>query len=148
MALKRIKREFEEIEKNQPPNYSVSLFNNEDFYQWKAIIVGSEESFYKGGRFVLQINISKKYPFKPPKIRFLTEIYHPNIKSFGQLYFNEITDQWSPALEISKILAIICQLLSNPDPDSPLVPEIAKIYKSNNQLFIQTAQKCVRKYAN
>ena len=37
----------------------------------------------------------------------------------------------SPALTISKVLLSICSLLTDPNPDDPLVPEIAHIYKTN-----------------
>ncbi len=37
----------------------------------------------------------------------------------------------SPALTISKVLLSICSLLTDPNPDDPLVPEIAHLYKAN-----------------
>ena len=37
----------------------------------------------------------------------------------------------SPALTISKVLLSICSLLCDPNPDDPLVPEIAHLYKTN-----------------
>jgi len=38
-------------------------------------------------------------------------------------------DNWSPALTISKVLLSICSLLNEPNPDDPLVPEIARLLK-------------------
>ena len=37
----------------------------------------------------------------------------------------------SPALTISKVLLSICSLLCDPNPDDPLVTEIAHLYKTN-----------------
>jgi ubiquitin-protein ligase len=34
-------------------------------------------------------------------------------------------------LTISKVLLSICSLLTDPNPDDPLVPEIAHLYKTN-----------------
>ena len=36
-------------------------------------------------------------------------------------------DQWSPALTISKVLLSISSLLTDPNPNDPLVPEIAQV---------------------
>jgi len=58
-----------------------------------------------------------------------------------------LKDNWSPALTISKVLLSICSLLTDPNPNDPLVPEIAKQYKENRALHDKTAREWTRKYA-
>ena len=58
-----------------------------------------------------------------------------------------LKDQWSPALTASKVLLSICSLLTDPNPDDPLVPEIARLYKTNREQYNATAREWTQKYA-
>ena len=40
---------------------------------------------YPGGVFKLELFLPDDYPMTPPKIRFLTKIYHPNIDKLGRI---------------------------------------------------------------
>jgi ubiquitin-conjugating enzyme E2 D/E len=116
-------------------------------FTWQATIMGPGESPYQGGVFFLQIKFPTDYPFKPPRIQFNTKIYHPNINSNGGICLDILKDQWSPALTISKVLLSICSLLTDPNPNDPLVPEIAQLYKTNKAEYEKTAREWTRKYA-
>ncbi len=129
------------------------------------------DSPYTGGVFFLNITFPTDYPFKPPKVSFTTRIYHPNINANGSICLDILRDQWSPALTISKgmrgvhrhclpcpldpnrwlicsaVLLSICSMLTDPNPDDPLVPEIAHTYKTDRAKYEQTAREWTRKYA-
>ncbi|KAK1875799.1 Ubiquitin-conjugating enzyme E2 D2 [Dissostichus eleginoides] len=47
----------------------------------------------------------------------------------------------------SPVLLSICSLLCDPNPDDPLVPEIARIYKTDPVKYNKTAQDWTQKYA-
>uniref|UniRef100_A0A8C8J4U2 E2 ubiquitin-conjugating enzyme n=1 Tax=Oncorhynchus tshawytscha TaxID=74940 RepID=A0A8C8J4U2_ONCTS len=105
------------------------------------------DSPYQGGVFFLTIHFPTDYPFKPPKVAFTTRIYHPNINSNGSICLDILRSQWSPALTISKVLLSICSLLCDPNPDDPLVPEIARIYKTDREKYNRIAREWTQKYA-
>lgn len=109
--------------------------------------MGPPDSPYQGGVFFLTIHFPTDYPFKPPKVAFTTRIYHPNINSNGSICLDILRSQWSPALTISKVLLSICSLLCDPNPDDPLVPEIARIYKTDREKYNELAREWTRKYA-
>ena len=109
--------------------------------------MGPDDSPYTGGVYFLNIPFPTDYPFKPPKVTFTTRIYHPNINSNGSICLDILKDQWSPALTISKVLLSISSLLTDPNPDDPLVPEIAHIYKGDKPKYEATAREWTRKYA-
>ena len=58
----------------------VSLFNG-DLRHWKGYIEGPDDTPYMGGSFQIDIQLPAEYPYKPPKMKFDTKIWHPNISS-------------------------------------------------------------------
>ena len=146
-SLKPITREFTNFNKDPPTNCSAGP-EGDDLYHWTATIMGPEGSPYYGGVFYLNITFPSNYPFKPPKIAFITKIYHPNINSSGGICLDILKDNWSPALTISKVLLSICSLLTDPNPDDPLVPEIARKFKDNRVQYEITAREWTQCYAN
>eukprot|EP00356_Strombidium_inclinatum_P008189 CAMPEP_0170487798 /NCGR_PEP_ID=MMETSP0208-20121228/6526_1 /TAXON_ID=197538 /ORGANISM="Strombidium inclinatum, Strain S3" /LENGTH=149 /DNA_ID=CAMNT_0010762195 /DNA_START=30 /DNA_END=479 /DNA_ORIENTATION=+ len=146
-ALKRIQKELIDLGKDPPANCSAGPIDEKDQYHWQATIMGPDDSPYAGGVFFLNIHFPTDYPFKPAKINFTTRIYHPNINSNGSICLDILKEQWSPALTISKVLLSISSLLTDPNPDDPLVPEIAHIYKTDKSKYETTAREWARKYA-
>ncbi|PMB68167.1 Ubiquitin-conjugating enzyme E2 [Beauveria bassiana] len=130
-----------------PPSSCSAGPVGEDLFHWQATIMGPSDSPYSGGVFFLAIHFPTDYPFKPPKVNFTTRIYHPNINSNGSICLDILRDQWSPALTISKVLLSICSMLTDPNPDDPLVPEIAHVYKTDRPRYEATAREWTRKYA-
>lgn len=53
----------------------------ENFSELKGEIAGPPDTPYEGARFQLEIKIPETYPFNPPKVRFVTKIWHPNVSS-------------------------------------------------------------------
>lgn len=83
----------------------------------------------------------------PPKVRFLTRIYHPNIDRLGRICLDILKDKWSPALQIRTVLLSIQALLSAPNPDDPLNNEAADLWKTNEPVAMQTARDWSKQYA-
>jgi len=145
-TLQRIQKELLEIQRDPPANCSAGP-EGEDLYEWQASIMGPRDSPYQGGVFWLKIHFPKDYPFKPPKVMFLTKIYHPNISSSGAICIDILKDNWSPALTISKVLLCICSLLDDPNPDDPLVPDIAELFKNDRDAYNVKARDSTMVYA-
>ena len=139
-AYKRIQKELTDIIKDPPDNCSAGPVEENDIFKWNATIIGPVDSPYEGGIFRLRIIFPERFPYKPPLVQFVTKIYHPNIASNGNICLDILKDQWSPALTVSKILLSISSLLTDPNPEDPLVPDIADICKNNPEKFRDIAK--------
>ena len=72
---------------------------------------------YEGGTFHIDIQIGASYPFEPPKMKFLTKVWHPNVSSAsGAICLDVLKDQWSPALTLKTALLSCQALLAAPEP--------------------------------
>lgn len=147
MAQRRIQRELLEIQADPPANCSAGPEDERDLFRWEGVIFGPADSPYAGGVFRLKIIFPTDYPFKCPNVTFTTKIFHPNVNAAGIICLDILKTQWSPALTISKVLLSICSLLCDPNPNDPLVPEIAHMYKTDRARYDETARAYTQKYA-
>ena len=106
-----------------------------------AVIEGAEGTPYAQGHFKLSVSIPLRYPFEPPKVHFITPIYHPNIDRLGRICLDILKDKWSPALQMRTVLLSIQALLSAPNPDDPLENNVADAWKSNEKGAIETGAR-------
>eukprot|EP00980_Cylindrotheca_fusiformis_P008735 scaffold1868_cov193-Cylindrotheca_fusiformis.AAC.20 len=121
----------------------------------KGTILGPEGTCYEGGVFNIDITIPKQYPFEPPKMKFTTKIWHPNISSqtgaicLSRFYAPKdiLKDQWSPALTIKTALLSLQALMCSPEPGDPQDAEVAKMYISDRKKFDSTAKFWTESYA-
>ena len=148
MAIRRITKEMESINRNPPPFTSAGPVDDNNIFHFQATIMGPPGTPYAGGVFFLDVIYPIDYPFKPPTIKFISKIYHCNINSEnGAISLDILTDQWSPSLSISSLLVSITSLLSDPNPDKPLVPEIATLFKNDRAKHDEVAKEWTQKYA-
>ena len=146
-SLRRIQKELEEIKKEPPANCTAGPINLDNFYIWDATIIGPSNSPYSGGIFKLSVTFNEKYPFKPPKIKFKTKIYHPNININGSICLDILNTNWSPALTIIKVLLSISSLLTDPNPKDPLYKEAATLYMKNRVEYNKKARLMTLQHA-
>jgi len=116
-AVKRITRELTEILSTSDfPTFVVP----DDLFFWRVVLQGPAGSPYEGRFFLVTLQFPNDYPFKPPKVRFQTRVYHTNINNDGGICLDILKDAWSPALTASKIMITLRSLLADPNFADPL----------------------------
>lgn len=106
-----------------------------------GVLNGPADTPYSGGTFRIDINIPTDYPFGPPKMKFITKVWHPNVSSqTGAICLDILKDQWSPALTIKTAMLSLQALLCSPEPNDPQDAQVANMYLSNYEQFQSTAK--------
>jgi hypothetical protein len=78
----RILKELAEVSKDDTSGVSASVVPGTGGNRHLlGRIKGPEGTVYDGGVFEIDIVIPQPYPFEPPKMKFMTKIWHPNISS-------------------------------------------------------------------
>ena len=143
----RIKKEYAECQNQKEAEISATLVDDK-LTHWKGRIAGPKNTPYEGGTFVVDIQVPENYPFVPPKMRFDTKIWHPNVSSAnGAICLDILKDQWSPALTMRTALLSLQALLSCPNPDDPQDAQVAGQYKSDIKAWEATARFWTDTYA-
>mmetsp|Transcript_11315 Transcript_11315/g.17175 ORF Transcript_11315/g.17175 Transcript_11315/m.17175 type:complete len:167 (+) Transcript_11315:112-612(+) len=160
-ALRRLTKEYKEFDCSRPDLVLSAVPLNDDPFHCTATIRGPANTPYDGGVFNLEMIFPTDYPFKPPRVKFLTKIYHCNINETGGICLDVLMDNWSPALTIPKILLSIVALLSSPNAHfltddeyvanikdlKPTMIERAKLYNSNKAQYEKIAKEWTLQYA-
>lgn len=121
---------------------------NDSYTELRGEIAGPPDTPYEGGNFVLEIKVPETYPFNPPKVRFITKIWHPNISSVtGAICLDILKDQWAAAMTLRTVLLSLQALLSAAEPDDPQDAVVAKQFKENLEMFQMTARHWTNVYA-
>ncbi|CAA9959973.1 hypothetical protein CFE70_003413 [Pyrenophora teres f. teres 0-1] len=143
---KRIIKETERLV-NEPVQGISATPHDDNLRYFDVTIDGPSQSPYEGGVFKLELFLPDDYPMTPPKVRFLTKIYHPNIDRLGRICLDVLKSNWSPALQIRTILLSIQALLGAPNPDDPLANDVAQAWKEDEKQAVKTAQEWTQQYA-
>uniref|UniRef100_A0A8C4EA15 E2 ubiquitin-conjugating enzyme n=4 Tax=Percomorphaceae TaxID=1489872 RepID=A0A8C4EA15_DICLA len=102
---------------------------------WNAVIFGPEGTPFEDGTFKLIVEFTEEYPNKPPTVRFVSKMFHPNVYADGSICLDILQNRWSPTYDVSSILTSIQSLLDEPNPNSPANSQAAQLYQENKREY-------------
>ena len=141
---KRLASEFKDINEHDNSIYCLDTTKPKIL---SGYILGPKGTPYENGKFEIVINVPYDYPYSAPQIEFKTFIYHPNVDENGKICLDILKREWSPVLTISKLMYSLSSLLSEPNPNDPLVKSIGEEMINEYATFVKTAREFTKMYA-
>ncbi|PGH23551.1 hypothetical protein AJ80_02331 [Polytolypa hystricis UAMH7299] len=142
------------------PGISCGLADSGDsnIFEWEVMLMISDEcKFYGGGFFRARLSFPPEYPHLPPKMKFETPIFHPNIYPNGEVCisilhppeddkygYESASERWSPVQTPETILLSVISMLSSPNDESPANVEAAGLWRNDVKEFKRRVRRCVR----
>mmetsp|Transcript_31403 Transcript_31403/g.72221 ORF Transcript_31403/g.72221 Transcript_31403/m.72221 type:complete len:159 (+) Transcript_31403:72-548(+) len=134
-AVLRLMSDLREMHKDPGEGASAAPESDTNVFVWNGTIFGPSDTPWEGGIYSLRMTFCDQYPDKPPKVRFTTKVFHPNVYQDGALCLDIIQDKWSPSFTVSSVLTSIQSLLTDPNCASPANPEAAELYQKDRPAF-------------
>ena len=72
-----------------------------------AVIIGPSDTPFEDGTFRLVMHFEEQYPNKPPGVKFISQMFHPNVYGTGELCLDILQNRWSPTYDVAAILTSI-----------------------------------------
>ena len=157
LASKRLFHEYKTLSQSPPDGITAGPISEDDIFIWEALIQGPEGTPYSGGIFPAELRFPRDYPLSPPSMRFVGEVWHPNVYANGfvcisilhapgddPLHYEQASERWSPIQSVEKILISVMSMLAEPNDESPANVEAAKMWRERRGEFEAKVRRNVR----
>ena len=145
IAIKRLTKELSNLMNEDLDDFKI--LDSNDIMNWKASIYGPKNSIFEGGKYDLEIKFSLEYPTKPPSVKFLTPIFHPNVYKDGRICVDILQSEWTPSLNVNSILISLRSLLLDPNNNSPANRDAANLLRKNPSEYSSKVQEMISQRA-
>ncbi|KAJ3181104.1 ubiquitin-conjugating enzyme E2 G1 [Gaertneriomyces sp. JEL0708] len=152
-----LRRQLKELTKHPVEGFSAGLADD-NIYEWDVMIVGPEGTLYEGGFFKARLSFPTSYPQMPPKMKFISDIWHPNVYDNGEVCisilhapgedkygYEKAEERWLPIHTVETIVLSVISMLSSPNDESPANIEAAKQWREDPKGFKRRVQRSVRR---
>ena len=114
-------------------------------YSRNAVIIGPSDTPFEDGTFRLVMHFEEQYPNKPPGVKFISTMFHPNVYATGELCLDILQNRWSPTYDVAAILTSVQSLLNDPNTSSPANVEASNLYKDNRREYTKRVRETVER---
>ncbi|KAI9373441.1 hypothetical protein BJX61DRAFT_552205 [Aspergillus egyptiacus] len=157
-AGRMLARQLQQMQSDKDiPGISCGLVDN-NVFEWEVMLMISDDvKLYGGGFFRARLSFPPEYPHMPPKMKFESPLFHPNIYPNGEVCisilhppeedkygYESAAERWSPVQTPETILLSVISMLSSPNDESPANVEAARLWREDPKEFKKRVRKCVR----
>ncbi|KAF7558977.1 hypothetical protein G7046_g5173 [Stylonectria norvegica] len=118
-ARRRLMRDFKRMQTDPPAGVSASPVPD-NVMTWNAVIIGPADTPFEDGTFRLVMQFEEQYPNKPPQVKFISQMFHPNVYATGELCLDILQNRWSPTYDVAAVLTSIQRFYKN-IPTFPII---------------------------
>ncbi|KAF9377200.1 ubiquitin-conjugating enzyme E2 G1 [Podila verticillata] len=155
-----LQRQLRELNKHPVEGFSAGLVDDKNVFEWEIMIMGPQDTLYEGGFFRAIMTFPKDYPLMPPKLKFTTDMYHPNVYPEGEVCisilhppgedkwgYEQASERWLPVHTVETILVSVISMLSSPNDESPANIEAAKEWRDDYPSYKKKVLRLTRRSA-
>jgi len=156
-AIARLQKELKDLMKNPVEGFKVELADESNLFEWVVYITGPPGTEFENGIFKAVMNFPDDYPNSPPKMKFLSDMWHPNVYPDGGVCISilhtpdplnpeeKAEECWRPIQTVESILVSVCSMLSDPNFSSPANVDASVELRKNADGFKKRIHKLVEK---
>lgn len=113
-----LKRQLTELRKRPVDGFSAGLKDESNLFEWEIMIIGPNDTLYEGGFLRAELIFPPEYPLLPPKMKFITPMWHPNIYADGTVCisilhapgkdewgYEDASERWLPVHTVESIVS-------------------------------------------
>jgi ubiquitin-conjugating enzyme E2 A len=143
-VINRLTKELDKLKKEPVEGFTLEEFSN--IMIWQGTLEGPKDTPYENGKFKIQFTFDTDYPIKPPSVKFLQYIYHPNLYKDGKICVDILqSHEWSPAQNVRTIIHSLRSLFMDPNPSSPANREAAELYMKDKVAYVNKVKEFINK---
>ncbi len=114
-----LKRQLTELRKRPVDGFSAGLKDESNLFEWEIMIIGPNDTLYEGGFLRAELIFPPEYPLLPPKMKFITPMWHPNIYADGTVCisilhapgkdeygYEDASERWLPVHTVESIVSL------------------------------------------
>jgi ubiquitin-protein ligase len=118
LAIKRAQKEFKTLSESSHAGHAdvkgVRLVKDDNILVWAVTLAGPSGSPYDGGFFQVNVELTAEYPHRPPKLTFLTKIWHPGVDATTGKLCEALFAEWAPTMSVADALSLVVDVLRAP----------------------------------
>ena len=153
-----LKEQLEQLKNKPIEGFSAGLIDDADIYRWEVLLIGPPATFYELGMFKTHIYFPIEYPFRPPKMKFITPIWHPNIDKNGLVHipmlhepgdvgwgYESANERWLPTYAVEAIRISVISMMAEPYVQTLYSNyDATEEWRENSSKFKRNVLRCVR----